>query len=190
MENEKDLELELEGEIEEGAEEGEGEAKPKPKPKLTSEQIQGIKKRQLTKLAKELGIELPKKSEPVETFKEVKKEGFDDGQLALLKASGIKLQEHDFVENIQKETGKKLADLLETTYFQSSLKEVREKAATSEATPEGTRPGSSKAEGTVEFWLGKGYEEFPTDPKLAREVLKARESRDKHSQKFTTKSVV
>ena len=188
MENDTKLELELDEQIEEGAGEGEGEAKPKPK--LTSEQIQGIKRRQFTRLAKELGIELPSKSEPVETFKETQKEGFDDGQLALLKASGIKLQEHDFVEKLQKETGKKLADLLETSYFQSSLREVREKEATSVATPEGTRPGSSKAEGTVEFWLGKGYEEFPEDPKLARDVLKARESRDKHSQKFAHKAVV
>ena len=51
-ENEKELELENE---DDGASE---EEESKPKPKLTPEQILGIKKRQFSKLAKELGVDL------------------------------------------------------------------------------------------------------------------------------------
>ena len=89
-ENNENLELEKN----EGAEEGEGEQKPKPE--LTFEQIQGIKRRELTKLAKELGVELPKKPEP-ETPKEEKK-GFDyGGQLdrLYLDTKNVPEEDHD-----------------------------------------------------------------------------------------------
>ena len=65
MENENKQELELENNEGEGSNEGEV----KPKPELTPEQIEGIERRQLTKLMKKFGVEPPKKPEaekPVE----------------------------------------------------------------------------------------------------------------------------
>ena|SRR3990167_4095185 len=183
MENEQNQELGLENENEEGTGENEGEIKPKPK--LTPEQEVGIKKRQFTKLAKELGIELPKPQS--EKPKEVKKEGFDYAEKAYLKSSGIAPDEFDFVMEVMQSTGKSLDDVLEAKYFQADLKERREAKASKDAIPTGTKRSSGSAKDEISFWLNKPFSEVPQE--LKREVLKAREKKEFSKSQFTDRSV-
>jgi uncharacterized membrane protein YgaE (UPF0421/DUF939 family) len=83
--------------------------------------------------------------------------------------------EVELVQDIMKETGKPLEKVLESKYFQSELKEMRETKATKEATPSGTkRPGANNPQ-SVEYWLAKG--ELPKDAALKGKVIDAKIAR-------------
>lgn len=178
-ENDKDLELETE--------QGEGEEEGDKKPELTPEQIKGIKQRKFTKLAKELGIELPK---PETSSKiENKKEGFDYAEKAYLKASGIQSDEYDFVKEVMDSTGKNLDQVLEAKYFQSELKERREAKATKDAIPDGKTRGAGGHRDSVEYWIAKGELPPPDQIELRRKVVNAKIKANNQGSKFAQGSV-
>ena len=180
MENEQNQELELENQNEGGTGADEGEAKPKPR--LTPEQEEGIKKRQFTRLAKELGVELPKPQ--TET---PKKEGFDYGEKAYLKASGLNSDEFDFAHEVMVGTGKSLDEVLEAKYFQSELKERREAKAAKDAIPTGTKRSAPASTNQVDYWLNKPIGEVPEE--LKREVINARLKIESNKSKFTSRPI-
>ena len=84
------------------------------------------------------------------------------------------------VEEIKKETGKSVEEVLESRYFQTELKTMREDRATKEATPSGTKRSGQTSQSDVEYWLAKG--ELPSDPALKLKVVNAKIAREK-SQK-------
>lgn len=186
MPNENNENLELENN--EGAEEGEGEVKPKPE--LTPEQIQGIKRRQFSKLAKELGVELPKKPEP-ET--PIAKEGFDYGELAYLTAKNVPEEDHDWLADGLKTTGKELKDLLKSEWVQKELKERQTARMADSAVPTGTKrsQGATMSEDTVEYWVAADKQPPESKPLAFRKkVLDARSKRVEDNNKFAPNSIV
>jgi hypothetical protein len=185
MENEQNTDLNEEI-IEEGEVEGSDDLESKDeKKKLTPEQIRGIKQRNFTKLAKELGIELPK---PESEKKETKKEGFDNADKAYLLASGIKRDEFAIVQEAIDNTGKSLDDILESKWFQAELKEKRETDATKAAIPAGTKRVVGQARDSVEYWIAKN--ELPKDnEELARKVVNARIKAETQKSKFSPRGV-
>ncbi len=107
---------------------------------------------------------------------------------AFLKASGIELDEFDFVFDEQKKSGKQLDELLGNPYFQAELKGKREAKANLEATPTGTGRTASSPKDSVDYWRDK--EGLPDDPKLQRDVVNARMERDRNKGMFTDTPVI
>ncbi len=129
--------------------------------------------RQLKQAGKKLGID----TEDKPTSK--RSEDFGFAEKAYLATNGIKgTAETEFTQKLQKQTGLDLDSLLEDTYFQTKLNEFREKRATSNATPPGTKRSGNSSIDTVEYWIAK--KELPpiTDVELRRKVVNARLKRD------------
>ncbi len=108
------------------------------------------------------------------------------GEKGFLVANGIKgKQEFDLVTTIMTESGKSLDDVLESRYFQTELKALRDENATLDATPKGNgNRGGQSARNTVEYWIQKG-ELPPTDQvKLRRDVVREKTRIASTSNKF------
>ena len=179
---------ENDGVVEETTHEVEGGGTGEEKQKLSPEQIKGIKQRQFTKLAKELGIDV-KGSDTAKEPSQNKK-GFDYAEKAFLKASGIQNDEHDFVYEVMSSTGKTLDEVLEAKYFQNELKERRESKATKEAIPNGSKRSASNARDTVEYWLAKG-ELPPYDQReLRHQVVQAKIKKARQQDKFSGNPII
>ena len=134
------------------------EEKPEEKPKETLEQKEARLERQLKSTRKKLG----KDEEKVEK----KSGGFDYGQKAYLKSSGIEsTKEMDFVQKELKESGLELDALLENGYFKDKLEKFRAIGKTTDAIPKGKR-GGGVATDSVEYWAGKPIEEVPQDMRI------------------------
>ena len=186
MENENKQELELENNEGEGSNEGEV----KPKPELTPEQIEGIERRQLTKLMKKFGVEAPKKPEPE---KPVEKGGFDYGELAYLIAKNIPEEDHDWLFEGVQDTKKELKDLMKSEWVQKELKERQTARMADAAVPTGTKrsQGGSFTEDTVEYWVAANKQPPESKPLAFRKkVLEARKSKVVDENKFARNSIV
>ena len=175
MENEQELELEPT----ETSSEEPGEIKEE-KPKLTPDQERGIKQRQFTRLAKELGIELPKPEEK-ET---VAKKDFDYGEKAFLKASGLELSEFSLVKEAMDATGKTIEDVLGNKFFQAQLAETRVEARSKDALPDNSKRTGGAARTGAQWWLDKGELPPKDQPILRREVLNAKIERARKNPDF------
>ena len=141
------------------------------RPVETLEQRQARLLRQLKQVNKKLGIDEDNK--PSRTSK--KSEGFDYGEKAYLAANGIKgSDEHEFTQKLQKQTGLDLDSLLEDTYFQTKLNELREQKATTNATPSGTKRSNNSSVDTVEYWIAKGELPPKDQVEMRRKVVNAR----------------
>lgn len=188
MENELNPELELENENEGG--EGDGKGALKPKPELTPEQILGIKKRNFTKLAKELGVELPK-SESEKPKKQ--EEGFDYGRLGFLESKGISHgEDQNWVFERTKEMGIELRDFMGKDWVQKELKERKDARATDGGIPEGTRRSKGGAsEDSVEYYVASGKQP-PAEKGLEfrKKVLQARLKHHGDDNKFSKDSLI
>lgn len=132
--------------------------------------------RQLKKTKQQLGIT----DEEAENTKDAKtpfKLGYE--HKAYLNANGIKgPEEYALVSEFVSNTGKELEEIVDSKYFQSELKQLREMKESklaSDATSGGKRGGGS-ARDTVEYWLNKGPDELPPSymTQLRREVIAAR----------------
>jgi hypothetical protein len=75
---------------------------------------------------------------------------------------------------MKKETGKDAESLLDSTYFQTEFKDFKEKKASSDATPTGSKRSNNSSVDTVDYWLAK--DELPpvSEVKLRRDVVNAR----------------
>lgn len=182
MENDQELELEpTDGENEDG------EAK---KPKLTPEQLRGIRQRQFTKLAKELGIELPKTEEKTKREPErIEKTNFDYAEMAYLEAKGVSDEDYPIVLEAVKSTGKSLREVLSNRFVQSELKDAKAARETKEALPSDSKRAGTSSRDSVEYWLQKGQLPPADQVKLRREVVKAKLEASKGSN-FATQAVV
>ena len=185
MENESNENLELEKNEEEVSEES--------KPKLTLEQIQGIKRRQFTKLAKELGVELSKPEPEKPKAPEPKEKGFDYGELTYLEVKGVADEDHDWILEGMEHTDKSLKDFLKTEWVQKELKEKAAARAVDNAIPGGTKrsQGGSQAEDTVEYYVASGKQP-PKEKGLEfrKKVLEARLKKEEDGDKFATDSLI
>lgn len=186
MENEnEDIDFENNEDLDKGADD-KLEEKSEDRPKETPEARLARMERQTAQLRKKLGVE-PKeeKSEP----KSNKSEDFDYAQKAYLVANGIKgKKELELAQEFIKNTGKDLDDVIESKFFQSELKELREADASANAVPKGSKRSASSTKDSVDYWLAKDElpENTPENMELRRQVVNARYKRETSGSKFAS----
>lgn len=147
---------------------------------------QGIAKRLKTKADK---AKVESKVE-AKVEKKLEERGLDRLDRAVLRVEKITAEDEvGLVQDIMKESGKTLEQVLESKYFQSELKEMRESKATKEATPDGTKRSGQSPRTEVDYWIAKG--ELPKDnPELARKVVNAKMEKVKSGHQFSDTPVV
>lgn len=148
----------------------------------------GIAKRLKTKLEKaKLEKKVDKKVE--QKLAETNK-GFDYGQKAFLKASGIAPSEYALVQEVMSATGKDLESVLDSKYFQAELKDLREASATKEAVPAGQKRSTTSTRETVDYWIAKGELPPADQVELRRKVVNAKIAQARNKSVFAERSVV
>ena len=176
MENEEDEVVELEDIVEEVDEEG----KDTTDWKALALKNQGIAKRLKTKIEKSKEVTVEKKEAPAKG--EIILDKLDRAILRVEKITAP--EEIDLVQTIMKESGKDIEGVLASKFFQSELKEMRDTAATKEATPSGTKRSGQSPRDSVEYWIAKG--ELPKDnPELATKVVNAKLQKEKNKNQFS-----
>jgi hypothetical protein len=152
-------------------------------PKETPEAKLARLKRQAAQLEKKLGVQ-------PEAEKKEDKSTLDRFDKLFLRQEGIKSEaEMKLVEQIKKETGKQVEDILDSKYFKAELQALREDAATKESTPSATKRSNQSPRNEVDYWLAKG--ELPKDnPELARKVVNAKMEKLKNTNMFTDTPVI
>lgn len=134
----------------------------------TLNQTLGSYKKQLKDLRKA-------SKEEDETPEKVESKSSDLGEKAYLAVNGIKsADELAFVQKMKKETGRDVESLLETTYFQTEFKSFKEKSATDNAVPTGSKRSSNSAVDSVDYWIAKGELPPADQVQLRRDVVNAR----------------
>lgn len=151
---------------------------------------QGMAKRAATKLAKFKDAKPPEDNGDKKPVSEEKKAGeLDRMDKAVLRLEKITSEDEiSLVQTIMKETGKDLESVLASKYFQAELKELRDLAATKEATPDGTKRSGQSASDTVDYWIAKG--ELPKDPALRTKVVNEKIKRAKSVSQFSDSPIV
>lgn len=147
------------------------EKKDDKKPSETLEQREARLMRQLQQTRKKLG---KADEQPVRK---------DDslGEKAFLIANGIKgADEIALVNKLKKETGRDVDSLIESSYFKSELKDLRETRASAEATPKGTKRSAALSTDSVEYWIKKGELPPKDNIELRRAVVNAKMGTDKN----------
>ncbi len=89
------------------------------------------------------------------------------------------------VESWMKDTGKDLDSVLANKHFQTELKEMRDLAATDDATPEGKKRGSGGTRDTVDYWLAAGKLPPLDQPELRQKVVNAKIAKEKSGSQFS-----
>jgi hypothetical protein len=177
-ENEVELDLNLDEETTE--EETKTDVQPEKKPAETLEARKARLERQLAQTNKKLGLgqETPKVEAKPDTSNDL-------GEKAYLIANGIKTPEEiNLAKRLSKETGKDIESLLATTYFQTELKDFREKKATADAIPNGNKRANNSAVDTVEYWIAKGELPPTSEVELRRKVVNAMIKKDETKGQF------
>lgn len=149
-------------------------------------ELKGINKRLETKLSKS---KIEQKVEAqVEKVLETKE--LDRIDRRLLRIEGITAPEEvQLVQDIMKETGKDVDSVLDSKYFKTELKAMREEQATKDATPTGTKRAGNAPRDEVEYWVAKG--ELPKgNPELARKVVEAKLAHAKNVNMFSDDAVI
>lgn len=159
--------------------------------KTEAERLKGLNKRRASKLKK--AKEILSKQKPTETPNPERPEttGFDYGQKAFLKASGINSDEFDFVLEASKDSGKPIEVLIESPWFKKELEERREAKKTQEAIPTNSKRTATPARDTVEYHIAKGtpLSEI-SDPKLRSDIVKERRRQATTGSQFSEHPVV
>lgn len=179
--NDVDLEIDLEDETVE-------ETTTQQKPKMSLEAKRAMLARQLSRLDKKLGNNSEK---PEPKKEEVSKEGLDRIDRAILRGEKITSQEEiELVESIKRETGKDVEAILESRYFKSELKALREDKMSEDATPKSNNRANSQNRNTVDYWLAKGEMPPISEPKLRQDYVNAKISREKSRSQFSDNPVI
>jgi len=154
--------------------------------KAKHDELAGRLKRAETKLQK-TKIE-SKVEEKLE--KKLEQGGLDRLDKLLLRQEGIKsADELQLVEDYRRESGKSLEDILESRVFKAELKDLRDLAASKDATPSGTKRSGQSPRDEVDYWIAKG--ELPKDnPELARKVVNAKIQKDQNKNQFADQAVI
>lgn len=88
------------------------------------------------------------------------------------------------VESYMEETGKDIEAVLGSKFFQAELKEMRDLAATEDATPSGEKRSGVLTRDTVEYWIAAG--KLPEDPALRIKVVNAKIAKEKSGSQFSS----
>lgn len=143
-------------------------------------------KRQYEQQLKRMGVEPEEKPAKAE-----KTQDLDYGQKAYLVANGIKgSEEMTLVQDIMKNTGKSLDEVLESKYFQAELKEMREIKASAEAVPDSSKRSQNTAKDQVDYWIAKGELPPADQPQLRQAVVEAKIKAQRSSATFSSNPVV
>lgn len=147
------------------------------KPTETLEARKARLTRQLDQTNKKLGVEVEK---------EVKAPAHNDlGETAFLIANGLKeADEKALARKLSKETGKDYEALLDSTYFQIELKNLREAKTTEQANPKGSKRSNNTSSDSVEYWIAKGELPPASEAQLRRDVVNARIKKEDSSGFF------
>jgi len=144
---------------------------PEPKKELTPEQERGIKQRQLTKLAKELGVDLPSKKEKSEP---AEKNEFSDTEQLFLDVQKVPEEDREWLFEEHKSTGKPLRQLVGFRYVQDELKTRLDGRKSENALPEGKNRTGAAPSNSFDYWWAKtqtglSIKDVP-DPKIRKQI--------------------
>lgn len=174
MENETELEIDLDDTEHEETRETRKE---------TDEARLARLDRQASQLRKKLGVPTEK---PAEKVTEEKKEGLDRIDKAILRAEKItNSDEIALVQDIMKETGKDIEDVLESRYFKAELKALRDENTAQDALPSNSKSSSQSNRNSVEYWVAKGEMPPASEPKLRQDYVNARIAKTKERSMFS-----
>lgn len=181
----KDLDLEDEEEAEDdedqesdddgddaGKDKSKDKSKDKPAKRTDEEEIEHLEGR-LKRLRKKTGKTAPKEGEAPKP----KPGELDYGQKAYATAKGIATKaEMDLLQTAMRNTGQDLEATLESPFFQGMLKDLRDKEATKEARPTGSRRNNADGPQSVDYWVKKGElpPNKPENAELRRKVVAAK----------------
>jgi len=130
------------------------------------------------------------KSDPATPVEKTGTSGkLDYAQKAFLSANGVKIgKEMELAERMIRETGKEIEELLESKYFQSELKDLRDDITSKAALPNGSgRSAVTSLKNTPEYWYDKGELPPPDQVDLRRKVVNLRYQREKGVNPFQKK---
>lgn len=147
-----------------------------------------IPKSEYDKMVQEHGSfkrELKDLKKPKATEEKTESKSSDLGEKAYLAVNGIKSPEEvEFFKNMKKETGKDAESLLSSTYFQAEFREFKEKKASADATPTGSKRSNNSQVDTVDYWLAKDELPPTSEPELRRKVVNARIQKEQNKGVF------
>lgn len=183
---EEDVDLEDLPQVEEGAED-------KTDWKAIAQKNHGIAQRYKTKLDKQGKVEKPVTDAGENKGKDNSgKEagGLDKLDRAVLRVEKITdSKEVELVQTYMKETGRDVEGVLASKFFQAELKEMRDLAATEEATPSGSKRSGVQTRDTVEYWIAAGKLPPPEQAELRRKVVNAKIAKEKSGSMFSTNPI-
>ena len=167
--------------------------------KALAQKNQGIAKRyqtRNTKLKEDL-VEA-NKPKPKKVVKEPKPKAkkdtgnLDYAQKAFLISNGIKgKDEHQLAIDTMKNSGKDLDEVIESKFFMSELKSLREKKELEAATPPSSeRSPTSSPKTEVGYWIAKGELPPADQPELRQKVVNAKMKAQTDGNPFTANPVV
>lgn len=114
--------------------------------------------------------------------------GLDKLDRAVLRVEKITHpDEIKLVESYMKETGRDIEAVLGSRIFQAELKEMRDLAATEEATPSGEKRSGVATRDTVEYWIAAG--KLPEDPALRQKVVNAKIAQKKNVSQLSSNPI-
>lgn len=140
------------------------------KPKFTPEELLAIRKREVKKLEKQLGVSSEEKPK---SKTKTKSDELDYSQKAYLKVNGVDKEDFEFASEFMRETGKDLDETLGSKYFHAELRDRKEARTVENAVPQRTngRNNVTPANRTVDYWMTKGDFELPESKPENRELI-------------------
>lgn len=150
----------------------------------------GIAKRKTTALKKAKEA-LTKKPPVVTPPQNDKKDEFGYDKKAYLNSLGFTdSEDHKYVQDIVKSSGKSLEDVLAMPFVGSELKRLGEERKTKAAAPPADGRSGTPARDTVEYWLAKGELPPADQTELRQKVVNAKIAKGKGSSNFSPNAVV
>lgn len=192
-EDDLDLDLDIEDDEEEDDEDDEDKDKNKsPKPKESDDAKKSRLERQLKQLNKKMGVNVKQPEKPKKQEEAPKKGELDRIDRAVLRTEGITHpDEIALIEEIMADTGKDVESILESRFFKSELKNIRNERTLQDAMPKSTKRANATSPNSVEYWLAKGELPPASEGKLRQEVVNAKIAREKSKQKtFSDNAVI
>lgn len=159
--------------------------------KAEAKKARGIAARLRTKLTKATEKKIdPLAQKPADKQEPQKKSSFDYAEKAYLKSSGIQPDEFQLVLEAMQSTGKSLDEVLDAKWFQVELKDLRDKKATDDAAPKGTKRPSSPSRDSVDYWIAKGELPPADQVELRRKVVNEKIRLENSKSQFSDQPVV
>jgi hypothetical protein len=161
--------------------------------KAEAEKFKGMAERRGTKLSKFKQQQAPApKNDPTPAAQDPKKGELDFAQMAYLNSLGFAdPEDHKFIQNAMKETGRDLLTTMQSPYITGELQKLKEERATKAAQPPADgRDGQGAARDSVEYWLNAGKMPPADQPKLRQAVVNAKIAREKSGGSVFSKNPI